>query len=235
MTNAGIYLITVDRPNNLPLYYIGQSQNISLRFNQHKSSLRNSKHHNKRLQLAINKYGFDSLSFVVLETCCVEELDEREHWWLEQVVGFDRVCNYCIDPAAPLRGRKFSDEHRSKIAAALSGERHYSRSRGAMPIEHRQAISRGVKGKTRSEESRRRISNSTRGEANPMFGLSGDKSARSQAVRGTHSITGEIVEFESMNLAELSGFIQECISRCCAGKQKLHSGFAWERINRHAS
>jgi group I intron endonuclease len=234
-SESGIYLITIRRPNKLPLYYVGQSQRINRRFIQHRSLLKNNKHYNKRLQRAINKYGVDSVSFQVLENCCLDELDEVELWWLEQMVGFDRVCNSGTDPVAPLRGSKLSDEHKNKIASAISGDRHYSRSRGPMPVAHREAISRGGKGKVRTDESRRRYSDCTKGELNPMFGVFGNEHARSQPVRGTNSITGEIVEFQSMNLAESSGFIQESISRCCSGIQKLHKGFAWERISRSAS
>lgn len=235
MRDSGIYLITVRRPNDLPLYYVGQSKNINKRFGQHKSALRNNRHRNKRLQYAFNKYGAETILFDVLETCDVSDLDNYEFWWLSQSVGFDRVCNVGIHPAAPMRCVKFSDDHCKKISAAISGENHYSRRRGPMPQEHRDAISRGVSGKTRSAESRARYSTATLGSKNPMFGMSGLLSARAQSVRGTSVSTGEVIEFDSMNLAESEGFRQEQISKCCSGTIKTHGGYRWERVTRPAS
>ena len=52
-----------------------------------------------------------------------------------------------------------------------------------------------------------------------------------RGVRGTHSKTGETIEFASACEAERSGFKQEMISLCCRGKRNFHHGYRWEFVD----
>jgi group I intron endonuclease len=64
---SGIYLIKSKiRPDK---FYIGCSKNINARWLNHIRCLENGKHHCKRLQKHVNKYGITDLSFSIIERC----------------------------------------------------------------------------------------------------------------------------------------------------------------------
>lgn len=87
---SGIYMI-----KNLinGRIYIGQSKHISERVKTHKKDLRNGYHHNEHLQNAYNKYGLDNFSFELVESCSIEDLDERERFWIEYYDSFESGYN----------------------------------------------------------------------------------------------------------------------------------------------
>lgn len=59
--------------------YIGMSKNVKRRWQQHRSSLRKNKHHNKNLQQAWNKYGEGNFVFYQIENVWDESmLHQRE-------------------------------------------------------------------------------------------------------------------------------------------------------------
>lgn len=57
--------------------YIGQSSNINRRFYEH---LRRSE---QQIDQAIQKHGIDNFTFEILEECEIEELNEKESFWIE--------------------------------------------------------------------------------------------------------------------------------------------------------
>ncbi len=69
----GIYKIT--KINN-GKSYIGQSNDIERRFQEHKTKK------DIPIEVAIQKYGVDAFTFEVLEECQLNELDEREIYWI---------------------------------------------------------------------------------------------------------------------------------------------------------
>lgn len=79
----GIYKIT-NLTNNKS--YIGQSINISARFRKHRNAPFNPSDHsyNYPLYKAIRKYGIENFKFEVLEECLVEELTDKENYWINK-------------------------------------------------------------------------------------------------------------------------------------------------------
>ena len=71
---VGIYKIT-KKDNGKS--YIGQSNDIERRFKEHlyKKDL--------AIEKAIQKYGKENFTFEILEECSLEQLDEREQYWIE--------------------------------------------------------------------------------------------------------------------------------------------------------
>lgn len=64
--------------------YIGKTgMNFGDRWDSHRSLLRNNKHENPYLQRAWNKYGSDSFEFIIVEECQVNELDNKERYWIK--------------------------------------------------------------------------------------------------------------------------------------------------------
>lgn len=63
---SGVYAIVNELNGHK---YIGSSKDIKNRWYQHRSKLKNNKHHSPHLQNAYNKYGEHRFYFCVLETC----------------------------------------------------------------------------------------------------------------------------------------------------------------------
>ena len=78
---CGIYLISNLINNKI---YVGQSINIEKRWTQHKRELRNNIHENKRLQNAWNKYGEENFEFSIVEECDINQLNQREIYWISK-------------------------------------------------------------------------------------------------------------------------------------------------------
>ena len=85
---GGIYVIGIYKITNLinGKSYIGQSVNIEKRFIQHKSVAfnPNDKNYNYPLYRAIRKYGVENFSFEVLEQCSVDELNNKEIYYISK-------------------------------------------------------------------------------------------------------------------------------------------------------
>lgn len=117
--NCGIYMIK-NTINNKK--YIGQSHNIHIRWQQHKAALRNNRSSNRHLQFAWNKYGESAFEFIILEICSVNTLDMKEEYW----ISFYDTTNYGYNIQAgglSNRGWKMSPEGRKKISHALKGKK----------------------------------------------------------------------------------------------------------------
>ena len=73
MIMIGIYKITkkIDGKS-----YIGQSNDIQRRFNEHKTKK------GLIIDQAIQKYGVSAFNFEILEECSLEELNSREKYWI---------------------------------------------------------------------------------------------------------------------------------------------------------
>src|SRR5688572_23079365 len=88
---SAIYKIT----NNISKkVYIGSAINVYHRFSTHRSLLRSSKHFNKHLQSAWNKYGENSFMFEIIENCLPEDLLDREEYYIKLYKSNDRNCGY---------------------------------------------------------------------------------------------------------------------------------------------
>lgn len=92
--NSGIYIIFNHVSNKS---YIGQTRNLKNREYCHFNALRKGKHHNKYLQRAFNHDGEDALHFIVLEKCPVEELDEREKYYIGLLRSMDNMHGYNLE------------------------------------------------------------------------------------------------------------------------------------------
>lgn len=87
MIMIGIYKITkkIDGKS-----YIGQSNDIQRRFNEHKTKK------GLIIDQAIQKYGISAFNFEILEECSLEELNSREKYWIafyNTYKGFGYNCN----------------------------------------------------------------------------------------------------------------------------------------------
>lgn len=75
--------------------YIGQSVNIPKRWIKHRSDAfnKNCNHYDKILYKAIRKYGLENFSFEVIEYCSIEELNDKEYYWVNHYDSYHHGYN----------------------------------------------------------------------------------------------------------------------------------------------
>lgn len=68
-------------------FYIGQSINIEERYKQHiyKAFNSNELAYNSAIHQAFRKYGLENFKLEVIEECKIEQLDERERYWIKKL------------------------------------------------------------------------------------------------------------------------------------------------------
>ena len=76
--------------------YIGQSRNIEKRWTAHRTRPfnHNSNQYDHPLYRSIRKYGLENFSFVVLEQTSIENLDDREKYWIEYYDSHNKENGY---------------------------------------------------------------------------------------------------------------------------------------------
>ena len=87
----GIYKITNTINNQC---YIGQSKDIQARWSKHLSAYKTSPEW--KLYRAFKKYGISNFSFEIIEECKIEELNEKEIYWIAYYDSFNNGYNMTL-------------------------------------------------------------------------------------------------------------------------------------------
>lgn len=170
--------------------YVGQGQYVARRLYEHKYHLERNSDKATALQRAINKYGLDNFEFSVLEMCSLEVINEREIFWIAELDSHNKNHGYNLSTGGEsgLRGYKFppefgqtisrikkaqhkvlTDEHKAKISAFHKGRKKPD-GMGARLSAAISGVNHWNWGKTASEESRKKMSESRSGTKNVHFG-----------------------------------------------------------------
>ena len=115
----GIYAIRIQ-----DYIYIGQAQDMYIRWSGHISMLRRNKHCNNFMQNVYNKYGESALSFSIIDETSVSDLTPSEQWYLDTLKMFhpnDKILNLAPVAGSNL-GTRRSDATRAKMRAAMLGK-----------------------------------------------------------------------------------------------------------------
>lgn len=88
--SIGIYKITNLLNGKM---YIGQSVDIEKRWSTHKAELKNNYHYNIHLQNAWNKYGEENFEFSIVEECNIDQLNQREIYWISNFDSYENGYN----------------------------------------------------------------------------------------------------------------------------------------------
>jgi group I intron endonuclease len=131
--------------------YIGSTNDVKKRFRNHKSLLKNNKHHNIHLQRAWNKYGQAAFGFEILERPEESELLSKEQDYFNLYEIVEKGYNISVVPGSPFAGRHHTDETRQKQSIRNSKERHWAWGKEQTEI-HNYKISAGNKRFSDSEE-----------------------------------------------------------------------------------
>ena len=76
--------------------YIGQSSNIERRYEQHLYAAKHPHEKNILIDKAISKYGIENFTFEIIEICSLEELDEKECYWIGYYNSYNNGYNNTI-------------------------------------------------------------------------------------------------------------------------------------------
>ena len=156
LTNeTGVYCIT-----NLVngKVWVGQSQakkGIKSRCQGHVLNLRKGKG-SRHLQAAWDKYGSDAFEFATLRTCAPEECDTWENYFIQLLRSSEREYGYNIAKLARGPGR-MSQETKERIGASQMGRKRIPDS-----PEVNSARALALKGRKKSEETRKKMSEAKR-------------------------------------------------------------------------
>lgn len=74
--------------------YIGKSVNVRLRKKAHENSFIRKQAVNIHLQRAVDKYGIDNFEFLIIEEVSIENINEREQFWIKEFKSFDETYGY---------------------------------------------------------------------------------------------------------------------------------------------
>ena len=111
MCESGIYCIE-NMVNGKK--YIGQSKDIDRRKYEHLKKLKGNYHYNKYLQNAFNKYGVNSFKFYIIEKCNIDNLDEREMFYIKEYNTMDKTKGYNLRAGG--NKPKLSETSKEKIS-----------------------------------------------------------------------------------------------------------------------
>lgn len=183
------------------------------RWKNHRMNLRRHKHCNNRLQRSFIQYGEEVFEFSIVVICEKSECLVHEQIQLDRLFATqprEQIFNTC-QRAGNTLGRKHSLETRQKI-----GKRYYppNPNKGKklnLTIEERRQYSLRQKN---SELCRNHIK-----EVNAN---------KRRKIRGTHLITNQIIEFES--IANNPGFGESSLIACCKGRKESYKGYRWEYL-----
>jgi len=212
--------------------YIGQSVDINNRWYKHKSDLNRGVHDNDYLQKAWNKYGENEFDFYVLEYCNVEELNDKERYYIDFYHSMKRDCGYNLKSGGQ-DYNYFSSEVKEKISS--SNKKYYlehpemkqSRSIGALNQWANPKIKEKILGENNSmygkhhtEESKKKMSETRTGKPiakrypNPVICVELNK------------------VFDNSVEAGKALFLDgSAILKVCRGERKICGGYHWEFYN----
>lgn len=168
--DIGIYCIE-NKINNKK--YIGQSIHIHRRWSEHKYELNNNTHDNDYLQKSWNKYGLDNFEFSIIELCDIDELDDKECYYISLYNTFDRNHGYNLILGGGAN-RTISEETREKLRQANKRRKSFPDMSGEnnpmfgkhLSDETKEKIRQSRIGKKLSEETRLKLSELRTGEKN---------------------------------------------------------------------
>lgn len=159
---CGIYLI---RNTDNGKAYVGQSRDILDRFVHHKSDLRHNRHRNRYLQKSYNKYGEGKFEYSILEECTLDEINERESYWIAFYHSNESEYGYNADSGGNAK-KVVSESTRQlismRLSEALKGRK--------LPEEWKENIRKSRIGKKWDDEAKRKMSESKKGKSNKNSG-----------------------------------------------------------------
>ena len=221
-----IYKITINNK-----VYIGQTNNLNKRKNDHLSALNKNNHHNLYLQRAYNKYG--QFKFEVVEECSEKLLDEREIHYIKEYDSMDNGYNMQTgghNGRYVLVGHPREDEIRKNMSNAQKGR--------VISGETRKKMGEAALGRKHSEVTKKKMSIGRKGKRvgkeNPMFGKKLTEENKSLLLQGNknywENISDEDLKVRNKKVSDankgrvISGETRKKLSNALKGKPAWNKG-----------
>ena len=152
--------------------YIGSTINLKSRINEHKNDLKKNIHSNQYLQNAWNKYGQQSFVFEIL---IIEENDWKglEQYYIDLLKPDYNIAKNVF---ASFLGRQHTEETKKKIGR--KGRKHHFFGKKHSENTKKQISESGFNREPCTLETRNKLSKSSSGENNGMFGIRGEQHPR---------------------------------------------------------
>ena len=97
--------------------YVGQSINIAVRWYNHSHELDGNRHCNSHLQNAWNKYGSGNFEFSIIEECTIENIDDKEIYWIDYYNSSNEKYGYNMSSGGQGRhGYSWSNEDKERLS-----------------------------------------------------------------------------------------------------------------------
>lgn len=148
---SGIYYILNIINNKI---YIGSSKFLRGRILSHISHLNRNAHNNDKLQRSWNKYAAENFIFGIVEYCEIENLENKENYWIDQFQSFKKDLGFNILDKA-VRGFQMPQETRDKLSISAT-----ERFKNPAERERLRQINLGTKRPPRTEEYKKKLSES---------------------------------------------------------------------------
>lgn len=95
--------------------YIGLSQDVNKRWNQHKNALNNNMHINIHLQSAWNKHGESNFNFTIIEVCDINSLESKEIYYIKHFKTLESEYGYNMTSGGD-GARNLREESKDRIS-----------------------------------------------------------------------------------------------------------------------
>jgi hypothetical protein len=213
---CGIYVIRIRREQNIPLFYIGQTQDMHRRWGEHVHATR-VRMADTYLYRALRKYGLENAEMYPVWEGDAGLLDYMEQQWIEMHAKLfpDQLINSRLNPAQP-RGHRWTQEARERASIARKGMR-----AGTRRPNTSAAISAGLRGKKKSEEHVRNMSLSRKGRP---------RLEKRKRIARICPVTGRRVrEYDKLGDVRMDGFVPAAASRA-AVMGALYRRHYWKLI-----
>lgn len=216
-------------------WYVGMTIDEITRKSGHRSGKRTGVIFKK----ALDKYGYNSFDYVILEEVFDEDkvklmeiLREREKYYIKEKDSFKNGYN-ATEGGEGCAGYKHTIEHRNYISKVLTG-----RKMSPERIEQMQQFNLGNKnwlGKTHTEESKKKMSDNKRGKK--MEFSDEHRKFLSESLRERRSVKVEqysldglyIATYDSITVATKTARVdRESIYRSCEGLVKNPKKYIWK-------
>lgn len=135
--------------------YIGQTNNFTLRMQQHKSAA--FKGYCRLVDKAIRKYGWENISKEIILTCDKDSIDAFEREYIKLLNTTNHYFGYNLDSGGN-KNKVHSEETKRKISLSHIGMRPSAETLAKVSITRR-----GVKRKPHSEETKLKMSLASKG------------------------------------------------------------------------
>jgi group I intron endonuclease len=184
--------------------YVGKAINF---FNRYKYYKYNFRYKRMYIYRAMAKYGFDKFKFEVLEVCSVDNLIEREIYWITILNSNSRDIGYNLrTDSKENSGFYHTEETKQKLSEFFKGRKPWHAGKSGLPCY-------------RSTEALQKFSERMTGGNNPNAKKVFQYDLNMNFIKEHESVSGAA---RDLNI------VFQGIARCASGERKTYKNYIWK-------